>query len=184
MPALLPLTSAPVCISLPLLNRSFQKSDDGRFIATMKYPSYFPIMKHCQVVVCVVCLCVCVVCLLCARAHVYVRVCVNVWVHVHVYLFGMCSNRVVFNIPQHTILRTVTRAHVIIHHPYTRTRIHMHNMRTHTHTHTRTALSPQVDETRRVMETAFNSRCKDVNTALLEQLVALRHEEAQVGMAV
>ena len=37
-----------------------------------------------------------------------------------------------------------------------------------------------VASTRRKMEAAFNSRCKDANTCILEELVSLRHEKAQL----
>mmetsp|Transcript_18920 Transcript_18920/g.40817 ORF Transcript_18920/g.40817 Transcript_18920/m.40817 type:complete len:718 (-) Transcript_18920:432-2585(-) len=38
----------------------------------------------------------------------------------------------------------------------------------------------RVPETRRLMEAAFNSRCKQANGAILEELVSLRHQKAQL----
>lgn len=38
----------------------------------------------------------------------------------------------------------------------------------------------EVEETRRIVEKHFNSRCKAENTPILERLIGLRHERAQV----
>ena len=38
----------------------------------------------------------------------------------------------------------------------------------------------QADATRQLLETAYNSRCVAENTPILEEMIALRHQKAQV----
>ena len=88
---------------------SLEKTDDGKFVVSLKYPHYLPIMKLCQV-------------------WWYRNQCIfNAWFALTVFVDLL-----------------------------------------------------QIDETRKTMETAFNSRCIAENTPILEELVRLRHEMANV----